>query len=85
MFGMLEGVDAIVPEQVKTVHNTYVDAVKGGTKGRDTLARIARELPVDAIVLAGTNVASVFNESNTAFFHIDSVKVHVQGIIRALY
>jgi aspartate racemase len=84
MFGMLEGIDVIVPEQVETIHNAYIDVVKGKAEGRDILACIARELPVDAIVLAGTDLASVFNESNTDFPHIDSVKVHIAGIARAL-
>jgi len=52
MFGMLDGIDVLVPEpeQVDAIHNAYMDTVGGGTEGRDILTRIARELPVDAIV-----------------------------------
>jgi aspartate racemase len=48
------------------------------------LTKIARELPVDAIVLAGTDLALIFNETNTDFPHVDCARVHIQAIMRRL-
>jgi aspartate racemase len=84
MFGMLEGIDVLVPDQVDAIHNAYMQTVEGGTAGRDVLTRIARELPVDAIVLAGTDLAMIFDETNTDFPHVDAAKVHIQAIVRSL-
>jgi aspartate racemase len=58
--------------------------VEGGTDGRDTLTKIAHELPVDAIVLAGTDLSLIFDETNTDFPHVDCAKAHIQAIVREL-
>jgi len=84
MFGMLEGIEVIVPEQVETIHNTYLQIVNGGTEGTSILSQVAKSLPVDAIVLAGTDLSLVFNEHNTDFPHVDCAKVHIQAIARRL-
>jgi aspartate racemase len=84
MFGMIDGVDVIVPDQVDAVHNAYMHTVEGRTEGRDVLTRIARELPVDAIVLAGTDLSLIFNETNTDFPHVDGARVHIKAIVRSL-
>ena len=84
MFGMLEGVEVVVPDQVEAIHEAYMRAVEGGTEGRPVLSRIARELPVDAIVLAGTDLSLIFDETNTGFAHVDCTKTHVQAILRRL-
>lgn len=85
MFGMLEGVEVIVPEQVETIHNAYMQTVEGSTEGRAVLSQIAHALPVDAIVLAGTDLALIFDETNTDFPHVDSAKVHIEAIVRSLH
>lgn len=84
MFGMLEGIDVVVPHQVDAIHNAYMNTVEGGTEGRDILTKIAHELPVDAIVLAGTDLALIFDETNTDFPHVDCAKVHIRAIVQAL-
>ncbi len=84
MFGMLDGIDVLVPDQVDAIHNAYMQTVEGGTEGRDSLKKIARELPVDAIVLAGTDLSLIFNETNTDFPHIDGARVHIQAIMQAI-
>lgn len=84
MFGMLEGVEVIVPEQVDAIHEAYMATVRGGTEGRAVLTKIAHELPVDAILLAGTDLALIFDETNTDFPHLDCAKVHIEAILRAL-
>ncbi|MCU1237873.1 MAG: Asp/Glu racemase [Candidatus Solibacter sp.] len=85
MFGMLEGVEVIVPEQVELIHETYMRIVNGaGDEARETLARIAKTLPVDAIVLAGTDLSLVFNKSNIDFPCVDGAEVHLRAIMREL-
>ncbi|HMF76149.1 MAG TPA: aspartate/glutamate racemase family protein [Bryobacteraceae bacterium] len=84
LFGMLDGVEVMVPEQVETIHQIYLQVVNGGTEGRTILSQIARDLPVDAIVLAGTDLSLIFSETNTDFPHVDCAKVHMQAIAREL-
>ena len=38
---------------------------------------------VEAIVLAGTDLAMLFNETNTPFPHLDCARAHIQAIMRA--
>jgi aspartate racemase len=84
MFGMLDGIDVLVLDQVDAIHNAYMQTVEGGTEGRNVLTKIAQELPVDAIVLAGTDLSLIFNETNTDCPHVDGARVHIQAIVRAL-
>lgn len=84
MFGMLEGVDVLVPDQVDAIHEAYMQTLSGGTQGRAVLSAIARELPVDAVVLAGTDLSLIFNETNTDFEHVDCAKTHIEAILRDL-
>ncbi|HJZ97821.1 MAG TPA: hypothetical protein VKE70_15025, partial [Candidatus Solibacter sp.] len=86
MFGMLDGIDVHVPDQAGAIHDAYLQIAGGGDSaaGRAVLVSIARELPVDAIVLAGTDLALVFDESNTEFPHVDGAKVHIDAIVRRL-
>jgi len=84
MFGMLEGVEVIVPEQVEAIHQAYMQTVEGKTDGRAVLSKIAHELPVDAVVLAGTDLALIFDETNTGFTHVDCARIHIQAIVRSL-
>ncbi|HUK16212.1 MAG TPA: aspartate/glutamate racemase family protein [Bryobacteraceae bacterium] len=84
MFGLLDGIEVVVPQQVATIHDCYMRIVNGETEPRATLTRIAHELPVDAIVLAGTDLALVYNEANTDFPHVDCVRAHVRAILDAL-
>ena len=82
MFGMLDGIDVLVPNQVDEIHQAYMQTVEGGAEGRDALTKIAHQLPVDAIVLAGTDLSLIFDETNTDFPHVDGAKVHIQAILR---
>ena len=86
MYGMLEGVDVVMPEpeQVAAIHQSYMQTVEGGSEGRATLSRMAKELPVDAIVLAGTDLALIFDETNIDFPCVDGAKVHIEAIMREL-
>jgi aspartate racemase len=79
---MFEGVEVLVPDQIEAIHEAYMQTVAGGTEGCATLLEIARQLPVDAIVLAGTDLALIFDDTNTPFPYVDSAKIHVQAIVR---
>jgi aspartate racemase len=35
---------------------------------------------VEAVILAGTDLALLFNESNTDFPHVDAARVHIDAI-----
>jgi aspartate racemase len=63
MFGMLDGIDVVVPDQVEAIHKAYMETVEGGTEGHAILTEIAQKLPVDAVLLAGTDLALIFNET----------------------
>jgi len=86
MFGLLDGIDVVLPSpaQIDEIHNAYMHTVEGGTEGRATLSRIAGELPVDAIVLAGTDLSLIYDESNIDFPCIDGAQIHMQAIMREL-
>jgi aspartate racemase len=84
MFGMLDDVEVIVPEEVETIHQTYMQIVGGDTAATSVLSRIAQKLSVDAVVLAGTDLSVVFDESNTDFPSVDCAKLHIQAILREL-
>jgi len=43
---------------------------------------LIRREKLDGIVLAGTDLASVFNPTNTDFPHVDGARVHVEAIMR---
>lgn len=86
MFGMLEGVEVLVPapDVIAEIHQAYMWTVEGGTEGHAALTRIAKQLPVDAIVLAGTDLSPIFDDTNTEFPCVDGAKVHLQAILREL-
>jgi aspartate racemase len=85
MFGMLGDVEVVVPEKTAEIHEAYMRIVDGGIdEPRDRLCKIAQELSVDAVVLAGTDLALVFDETNTPFPNLDSAKVHIRAILRRL-
>ena len=85
MFGMLEGVEVVVPEQAATIHENYMRIVEGsGEEARAALTRIARELPVDAIVLAGTDLNLVFDEGTAGFPCLDAAQAHILAIVKEL-
>ena len=85
MYGMLDGVELFkVPDQVEAIHSAYMQFVNGRpSDGRAVLTRIARELPVDAVVLAGTDLSPAFNESNTEFPFVDCVSAHLKAMLQA--
>jgi aspartate racemase len=92
LFGYLKDFEVVrpKPEDVDYIHNTYVEIASGrGTEEHETgLRRIAHTLcetdGVQSIVLAGTDLALVFNDANTDFPAIDCSRVHIEAIMQRL-
>ncbi len=93
MFGMLPGVDVVPPrpEEIETIHEIYFGLVENGRESagdRERLVAIAETLRardrVEAIVLAGTDLALVFDEENTPFPAVDCARVHIDAILGRL-
>jgi aspartate racemase len=93
LFGEVRGIELIKsrPPEADYIHNTYVELTRtGGGSGEQhrNLTALAHTLlkrdGVDAIILAGTDLALLFNESNTDFPSIDCAALHLQAILNDL-
>lgn len=93
MFGALAGTEVVRPrpDEVDYIHQTYFRLASTGVGGdpeREGLTRLAETLirrdGVDAIVLAGTDLALIFDESNISFPHVDCARVHLDEILRLM-
>ena len=91
LFGQLSGIEVVTPQpgEVDYIHNTYFAVVDAGASSAgqwEGLTRLAHKLierdRVEAIVLAGTDLALVFNGGNTDFPHVDGAQVHLDAIMR---
>jgi aspartate racemase len=91
LFGRLSHLDVVTPQsdEVDYIHNTYFQVVDAGAATaahHEGLSRLAHKLMerdrVEAIILAGTDLALVFNESNTDFPHLDAARLHLDAIVR---
>lgn len=94
MFGQLPGVEVVLPkaDEVDSIHEAYVQIVNAGrgtVEHYQKLRGIAHALcareNVEAIILAGTELSRVFNESNTDFPHINGARIHLTAIMRRLF
>lgn len=92
-YGLLENVDVVrpSPHEVDTIHTIYAELLRdrrGSETQHQQLTALAHTLiardHLDAILLAGTDLALVFNESNTNFPHVDCAAVHLNAIVNAL-
>jgi aspartate racemase len=89
LFGQLPHLEVVTPRpaEVDYVHATYLDIVGAGVGNalqNEGLTRVAQKLmerdQVEAIILAGTDLALVFNESSTSFPHINCAQLHLNAI-----
>jgi aspartate racemase len=91
LFGALSGVDVVrpAPDEVELIHKTYVELAATGepsSEKHEKLTSLARRLvtrdAVDAILLAGTDLTLLFNETNTDFPAVDCAALHIREILR---
>jgi aspartate racemase len=93
LFGRLKGVDVVAPKpaEIDFIHQTYLELVNVGSgteqqyRGLHQLAHTLIERDgIEAIILAGTELALVFNRENTDFPHIDGARLHLEAIMEQL-
>ena len=93
LYGFAGDVEIIRPtlEEMETIHSTYLELLQKGVGTEEqhrNLTAIAHTLQqrdgVEAIVLAGTDLAVLFNETNTTFPHIDCAALHLERIVHGL-
>ena len=93
MYARLQGVDVVRPHaaELAFVHRAYTQLAYSGVVSeddRDQLIALAQTLRnrdgVEAIVLAGTDFAMMFNAANTPFPHVDCTRAHIDVIMRAV-
>lgn len=91
MYGRLDGVDVVRPrpDEVTFIHEAYTELAHTGVvskahyDGFVTLAgTLQRREAIEAVVLAGTDFAVMFNESNTPFAHVDCTRAHLDVIMQ---
>lgn len=92
-YGLLENVEVVCPHpgEVDIIHTIYTQLLNdrhGSEAQHRKLTALAHTLiardQVDAILIAGTDLSLVFNESNTGFPHVDCAAVHLNAIVNAL-
>ena len=91
MFGRL-GVDVIMParHEIDFIHNSYLDVVydRSTPEQIDRLRELADTLVkrdgAQSVLLAGTDLSMVLNESNAGFPTIDCAGVHIAAITKRL-
>lgn len=91
LFGHLDHLEVVTPHppEVDYIHATYLQLVGAGA-GLSTqlegLSRLAHTLMerdrVDAVILAGTELALIFDESNTDFPNVNGAQLHLDAIVR---
>jgi aspartate racemase len=93
MFGRLPDIEVIRPTQdeVDLIAGTYgrvVEEARASDEDFNVLRTLAHTLiereRLDGIVLAGTDLAFVFNPGNTDFPHVDGARVHVEAIMQEI-
>ena len=90
LWGQLSGVDIVKPQadEIAFVGRAYqriLDTQRGHDEDTAGLRRIAAELQrrdgVEAILLAGTDLAVIFDEETAGFPCIDCARVHIDAIV----
>lgn len=91
MYGRLTGVEIVRPRdaEVAFIHDAYTQMAHSGqssAENREKFIVLADTLQkrdgVEAIVLAGTDLALMFTEADTPFPHVDCARAHVDAILR---
>jgi len=92
-FGLLQNVEIIppTPDEVDFIHNAYAELLRdghGSAEQHKNLTALAHTLierdHLDAILLAGTDLALLFNAANADFPHVDCAALHLDAIVNEL-
>ena len=92
MYGRLQGVEVVRPgePELAFVHDAYTHLAHSGQTSAEHRERfisladtLQRRDGVEAIVLAGTDFALMFDATNTPFPHVDCTRAHIDVIMRA--
>jgi aspartate racemase len=93
LWGQLSSVDIVKPQpdEIAFVGRAYqriLDTQRGHDEDTEGLRRIAADLQrrdgVEAILLAGTDLAVIFDEQTAGFPCIDCARVHIDDIVERL-
>lgn len=93
LFGALDGIEVIRPRdpEVDEIHRIYLELATKGTCAPgdvDRLREIARTLcgrdTVEAVVLAGTDLNLVLEETTAGFPAVDCAAAHVSAIVKEM-
>jgi aspartate racemase len=78
------------PDEIAFIHDTYTQLATTGSATQaqyQQLVDLAHTLGsrdgAEVIVLAGTDLSSLFNETNTPFPHLDCAGAHIRAIMRS--
>jgi aspartate racemase len=91
LFGHLERLEVVTPDSadVDYIHATYLQLVGAGAglvTQREGLSRLAHKWMerdgVEAVILAGTELALIFDDSNTDFPNVNGARLHLDAIMR---
>jgi aspartate racemase len=92
MFGSLGDIDVVMPaaDEIDKIHRIYTNFVAG--RGSDAQTEELRELAqtfvtrdgAQAVLIAGTDLSTVFTESNAGFPMLDCARIHIDAIMRRL-
>ncbi len=90
LFGALEAFDVVRPQddEVEEIHRIYLELATKGRTSADNVARLrdmahtlVRRDRVEAIVLAGTDLNLIFDESTAGFPAVDCAAAHIDAIV----
>jgi len=93
LYGRLAGVDVVRPlePELEFIHHAYTQMAHTGVVSaahREQFVALADTLRqrdgVEAVVLAGTDFALMFNDVDTPFPHVDCTRAHLDVIMRAV-
>jgi len=93
LFGALQNTEVITPtphevDIIGRIYTRIVEEAGASEEAYSQLRSFAHTIidrdGVEAIILAGTDLALVFNPANTDFPHVDGARLHVKAIMREI-
>jgi aspartate racemase len=93
LYGFAGDVEIIRPtsDEMDYIHSTYLELLQKGAGTEEqhrNMTAIAHTLEkrdgAEAILMAGTDLAVLFNEANTEFPHVDCAALHLKRILKGM-